>query len=306
MKIANFNPILRYRAARRIDGKEAGIGLLEILLALAIGAVLIIGGITAFNAAITRTAISNTWSGVQVFMLDFKAAKRQFRNEPLAAGQSVTANHPDSAIREWGAGGAAAVAPTSDPLALTTCRAASAAQAAWASTGTDSAQAYGNYLCRKVHGPGIQAPVSTTAYTVSARPMDSLNTIIRMPSVAYGPGGHEDDSNAEYYIRQGRTGALEMAFALYPAAGDATSTLDAQATADTGEIWEECPNPTRAVFEIAMPNDDVCLGVLDRAEQLDTFRGLACYGPSLGTQGNSGETFTNLPSGHESILVLCD
>ena len=220
--------------------RESGVTLAELMAVLAVGAVVLAGGVIAFNTALTRAEGGNIASGMQGFMVDIATYLSSYHQESFAGATeaNLQANNDDfSKIRDagaWGAPGGGVLYNAAIPAAE------------YDGNGDGDFSDAGEF-----QGPN-----------------PNVQRLVTMPSLRFYDSNDADDLN-EWSIQLSPERSLDVSFQILPGtnAADLTEVGDGQfcqAPADTGR-----PD-TAIAFEIIMEDIDVCNVVATRIQAFDT------------------------------------
>lgn len=244
--------------------RESGVTLAELMAVLAVGAVVLAGGVIAFNTALTRAEGGNIASGMQGFMVDIGTYLSNYHRESFAGATEadLQGNNDDFAkIRAAGA---------------------------WELPGTGvtynaaipQAQYDGN-------GDGDYADPGEFD-----GPNPNVQRLVTMPSLRFYDSADADDLN-EWSIQISPERSLDVSFQILPGetAADLTEVGDGQHCSAPNT---DARPDTAIAFEIIMENIDVCNVVATRIQAFDTVMQAWCLDDDTlpvwrfaGTTGNS-------------------
>ena len=261
----------------RIEDREAGLSMPEIMLGLSVIAIVAAAGITAYNNVQPRVRANSLYAGMQGFMVDAAQYLTQYHSEENETALTGNAsNRKTFAATSGGTGTPATNAAIAD--ITITCTTAAA------------------------------CPNGSTSGT-QVVPNPNMQRWTSMPSLRYGDSRYDEDVLPEWHIPIDSNTAVEVAFEIMPA----DSTASDLKAGGSGDLWGACTideggtpgaPDTAVLVEMAIEEKDTCDNLAQMVDRLAHVQSALCYdnetNPAL-----EDDHFHGRIDDRESLMVVC-
>ena len=254
----------------RIEDREAGLSMPEIMLGLSVLAIVAAAGITAYNNVQPRVRANTLYSGLQGFMVDAAQYLSQYHSEE----EETTLSTAPVNRKEW--------------------------------DGADATP--GTFTCSGgATLSALETAVGCVAGTAGTVVNPNMQRVISMPSLRFGDDTYDEDAIDEWHVPVGGNDAVEVALAILPPIGGNSPLGRTGAGTD---LWDACTivnaagEDTAVLVEMAIESKAVCDNLSQMVSRLDHVQSATCYDEETAPALPAGH-FAVATDEQEALMVVC-